>query len=380
MKLVALACPTDFRRYNLAQRHAIPPEMTFSDWRELSSKPKLADAVIITSVGDRLRDKHIVVFAEKRYHILLESPVTLSLQTCKRLADSALRNQVIFAMGNTLRYSAYNLTIKRIIDSGTIGEVMNIQHVAPLGAFRLQCADSGIFSRKYRRESSSMLANSLSDVDLVAWFMGRRCRIISSFGCFFSQPSQLDNNSFVPHDSPITRTTTPTTLPNQTEDENGILSLITSDAAQPSAVNSPSEENGHQNINMEFDGDKTCSITLIACPENVLPRRTRIFGNLGELDGDGQIVRVFNFLTRRSEIIRPDVFRGGDVFNERYCGEYGLVRRFVEAIAAGGPLNGSSDADEMLDSYVYVTAAEYANKTESVVNVDDFRSRVFAET
>ena len=44
------------------------------------------------------------------------------------LADKVESSSVV-----VLRYSPYNQAVKKIIDSGALGEIVNIQHIEPVG-------------------------------------------------------------------------------------------------------------------------------------------------------------------------------------------------------------------------------------------------------
>lgn len=50
-------------------------------------------------------------------------------------ALSALKSAARFAdyVRSVLRYSPYNRAVKEVIDSGALGEIINIQHIEPVG-------------------------------------------------------------------------------------------------------------------------------------------------------------------------------------------------------------------------------------------------------
>src|SRR3990167_7906739 len=73
-KLVGIAEPKEFYRNQFAQKHQIPNERVFTDWRALASQDKFADAVII-ALQDSLHVDAALTFAERGYHILLEKPM-----------------------------------------------------------------------------------------------------------------------------------------------------------------------------------------------------------------------------------------------------------------------------------------------------------------
>jgi predicted dehydrogenase len=59
--------------------------------------------------------------------------MAVSPQECLSINATVKEAGIIFGVGHVLRYSPYNQAIKRVIDSGIIGDIVNIQHVEPVG-------------------------------------------------------------------------------------------------------------------------------------------------------------------------------------------------------------------------------------------------------
>lgn len=59
-------------------------------------------------------------------HTFIEKPMAASVEECRRLVDQADRNGLVLMTGHTYVYTSALHTIKEIIDSGEIGEVMYI--------------------------------------------------------------------------------------------------------------------------------------------------------------------------------------------------------------------------------------------------------------
>ncbi|KAK9767056.1 hypothetical protein K7432_003410 [Basidiobolus ranarum] len=395
LKIVGVASPTEFRRFNLAKRHNISSEHIFSNWKELAVQPRIADAVIISNL-DSLHYHSALAFIESGYHILLENPPSLNLEECFKVANAAIQHNVIFMVGHPERYSAYNRTMKRMIDSGAIGEVMSIQHMEPIGFhhFRPSFSRNGVNKRD---KSLSLMSKNIHDIDLISWFMGTRCRRVSSFGnlynvyrkknfqirasarcrqcpheqecCYSAQQMYLDNSPWLDSNR------TPRIVHSPIEEiENlvGPYDYKDVDEAEDSCDN--------QVINMEFDGGKTCNFTMVACTESMCERKTRIFGTLGELEADGQVVRHFDFLTRRSEIIRPerDNEHEDGVTNN---GDYGVIRFFLECVTLYDTQGRVfCEPQDVLENHLYVFAAEHARNHGTVVNIDDYRRDSVGDT
>ncbi|RUS32642.1 hypothetical protein BC938DRAFT_474773 [Jimgerdemannia flammicorona] len=123
----------------------IPEENDVTDWKEFASRSKFADAVVITTL-DQFHVEPAIAFANLKYHILLEKPMAVKLDECKRIIEAVKVNEILFGIGmsigccygsfpqsHVLRYNPLNLRIKSILDSGKLGNVINIQHLEPVG-------------------------------------------------------------------------------------------------------------------------------------------------------------------------------------------------------------------------------------------------------
>ncbi|ORX94968.1 NAD(P)-binding protein [Basidiobolus meristosporus CBS 931.73] len=386
MRVVAVVSPTEFRRFNLAKRHDIPAENVFSSWKELAVRPRIADAMIITNL-DSLHFDSALASIERGYHLMLENPSPLNPVECASLVNAAVHYNVTFMVGHPERYSAYNRTMKRLIDSGAIGEVMSIQHMEPIGFYHFRPT----YSRTKKRQNTlSLISKNIHDIDLISWFMGTRCRRVSSFGNLYkvykAKKFQIRNSlrcRQCPHEQECCYTAkqmymdSPPWLDRNLADDPAyeVESLASSYDSRDDTYsdNEASDSCDNQVINMEFDGGKTCNFTMVVCTESMCERKTRIFGTLGELEADGHVVRHFDFLTRRIEIIRPerDDEDEDDIVNS---GDYGVIRHFLECVTLFDSQGRVfCEPQDVLENQLYVLAAEKARSTGTVVNIDDFR-------
>lgn len=105
----------------------IPPENQYESWEPLLARGRIADALLITVLDD-LHAELVSAFAPLGYHILCEKPMATSVQDCvKMVKEVELSGAGIFGIGHVLRYSPYNRAVKEVIDSGVLGEIVNIQ-------------------------------------------------------------------------------------------------------------------------------------------------------------------------------------------------------------------------------------------------------------
>lgn len=123
-----------------------------------------------------------------------------------------------------------------------------------------------------------------------------------------------------------------------------------------------------QVVNLEFASGSTASFTAAAFTPMEC-RKTRIFGSLGQLEGDGTTLVLHDFLTGRSEEV-PFGVEGGASAAEGHGGaDQELIRSFVATLAHGDRDPTGSDAAASLATHRIVWAAEQARHSGAVVSL-----------
>jgi len=97
-------------------------------------------------------------------------------------------------------------------------------------------------------------------------------------------------------------------------------------------------------------------------------RKTRVFGTMGELYGDGSTIQHYDFLTDRTEVIDTEAL-DSSILGGHGGGDYGLMTSFVSAVAEDDPTKILSGPEETLESHVMVFAAERARREGRVVRL-----------
>ena len=181
LRIVGVAEPLEWNRQYMAQTYNLPAENVTSDWRELASRPRFADAVIIAT-QDAMHADPAVAFAQKGYAILLEKPMAPSEAECQRIVQAAKENNVLFGVCHVMRYTRYTQMLKQVVDSGAIGEVVSIQHLEPVGYWHQAHSFVRGNWRNERESSFMLLAKSCHDLDWLRYIIGEPCLSVSSFG------------------------------------------------------------------------------------------------------------------------------------------------------------------------------------------------------
>ncbi|MFD8740254.1 Gfo/Idh/MocA family protein [Streptomyces sp. NPDC059618] len=386
-RVVAVAEPRRTRRERFAAAHGLEPDAAVDDWRVLAARGRIADAVLVCTL-DREHLEPVLEFAALGCHILLEKPMALTEDECRRIVEAVEKAGVILAVGHVLRYTPYTRAVKEVVDSGRIGDVVNVQHLEPVGFWHQ--AHSFVRGNWGRtdRATTMLMAKSCHDIDWLQYVLGQPPVRVSSFGRL---------SHFRPENRPegaadrCLDCSVESTCPYSARREYGDrlargehhwpLSVVVDDFT-PEALESALREGpygrcvyacdndvvDHQVVSMEFASGATATFTMTAFTEQA-DRRTRIFGTRGELRGDGRTLSVYDFLTRTEEPVDLTARGAMDAAGGHGGGDAALMNAFVAAVATGDPALVKSGPQESLTSHLTVLAAERARHAGTVETV-----------
>ncbi len=352
------------------QADTIPAPRKWTDWRDCLAERPEADIVMIT-MPDDLHHEPALIALEAGYHLLLEKPISPTEAECREVIAKAQEKGKLVLVGHVLRYTRYFAHIKAIIDSGEIGDVVTINHQESAGFWKIAHAYvRGIFANS-EKASPIILAKCSHDFDLFAWWLGCRCRRVSSFGSI---------KLFRPENAPAGATERCIDCPESIRrhclwdahkmyldfDELRYLFADSSFGAMHKLIrDSPygrcvyhcdNDVPDHQTVIMEFDGGATVTHTMTGFTgRNV--RTTRISGTRGEIIGDGDVLDVRRFDGGDLETGVPPAFciknssrHGG--------GDFNLVAEMLRILRRNDPDEINRVTAEALESHVIAFAAE----------------------
>jgi len=387
-RLVGVAEPRPFYRQKVARQHQFLPENTATDWQELAARPKFADAVIIAT-PDRFHAEPAIAFAQKGYAILLEKPMATTPADCRQIVKAVQQNGVLFAVFHDFRYFYYTRRLKEIIDSGLIGDVVNVDHIEPVGYWHYAHSYVRGNWRNEAESSFMLLAKSCHDIDWLRYLLGKRCVQVSSFGSlthFKKSQKPLEAGTALrcldcAHEDHCPYSAKRFYLARLKENKLGwpldvITPLFTEEAVLQALREGPygrcvyecdNDVVDHQVVNLLYENGATASFTMTAFSE-FGDRRTTIFGTRGELRGDIARIVHFDFLTEQTLVIdaTPQGVPGGG----HWDGDVNVLEAFVHAVATGDTSRILSGAEETLETHLTVFAAEQARREGRVVRVD----------
>ena len=393
-KIVAVAEPIEERRENIKKLHGIPDGMCFDTWEPLLQLPRLGDVAIIATM-DRDHIAPALKAIELGYNLLLEKPAGATPEECRMIQKAARERGVFVLVCHVLRYTAFFKTLKSIIDSGELGEIMNIQHIEAVGNVH----QSHSFVRGNWRNSEEstpmILQKTCHDMDILAWLLGKKCTRVQSFGSlkhFVSENAPENATEFCvdgcPHEPECPYSaiklyrddkendwfrTTCTHMAHPT-DEDVERAIRTTDYGR-CVYKCKNNVVDHQIVNLEFEGDCYVSMTMSAFTEG--GRRIRIMGTKGELFADmaDPIIKIYSFKERGFKEINLDSKNFDDTITGGHGGgDWGIIHALGDVLA-GIPNSSVCDIEESCDNHMISFAAEESRLTGRVVDMAEFNSR-----
>ena len=134
VEIVAAVDPNLERQRYMQEHFHVSPERCYSDIKEVLYQGKIGDFVI-NGTMDHLHIETSIPFLEQGYDMLLEKPVTNNAKELMLLADTAKEHNCKLMICHVLRFSPFYRTIKEILLSGEIGDIMTINTTERVGVY-----------------------------------------------------------------------------------------------------------------------------------------------------------------------------------------------------------------------------------------------------
>ncbi|TBL69935.1 Gfo/Idh/MocA family protein [Paenibacillus thalictri] len=367
LKIVAVAESDPERRNRFADTYGIPAEHRYESWETILAEQKLADIAIICT-QDRMHYEPTIQALNKKYHVLLEKPMSPDLRECIAMEKAAKENDRLLTVCHVLRYTPFWSTIKQIIFDGNIGQVVSIQLNENVGYWHI--AHSFVRGNWNNSNTSSpmILSKSCHDMDVLSWIMDQPCTSVSSFGSlmhFHSGNAPKDSTERC-LDCPV-QSTCPyaATRFYLSSEFKGWARHFTHELTEEKIIQGLRETNygrcvyrsdnnvvDHQVVNMEFANGATAMFSMCGFTFEQ-ERRIQVMGTRGELRAEGDKITWFDFLTHRKTdvtIPRQTSGHGG--------GDDGVVGGFLKEVSSYNGQESLTSASASVRSHLMAFAAE----------------------
>ncbi|RZJ81364.1 MAG: Gfo/Idh/MocA family oxidoreductase [Flavobacterium sp.] len=387
LDIIGVAEPVQFRNEKFVKAHKIDKENIFSTWEDVFTRPKFADAIIITT-PDNLHYAPCMKALEMGYDILLEKPIAPTEKECRAILALARKQKRIVAVCHVLRYAPYFVKMRELIAGGAIGEVMSVQHLEPIEHTHM--AHSYVRGNWHNSKQTTpiILAKSCHDLDIVKWVIDKPCEEIIAMGdvkWFKAANAPVGSTARCTDGCKVEREC-PYSAIKEYIDRGGRTSVfdIPADVKDKKAVvlerlkttnygrcvyKMENDQPDHYITSMRFKDGVTANFSMEAFA-SYHGRRTRIFGAMGDMVGDMTELVVTDFRTGKVTKLKPIA---EDVEGYKNSGHGGgdwlLAKDFAQAVANQDPKMLTSTIDESIESHLMGFMAEKSRTTKKVTKV-----------
>lgn len=181
IKFIAVAEPNESRRRRFADEHNIPAENCYTTWENVLDKKKFAD-VCFVATQDQMHTEPVLKALDKGYHVMVEKPMATTPEDCYKINHGVEKSGKQLWIAHVLRYTPFFYTIKKVVDEGRIGKIINISHSENISYWHFAHSYVRGNWRSSDMSSPIILAKTCHDLDIIYWLAGSPVKKINSFG------------------------------------------------------------------------------------------------------------------------------------------------------------------------------------------------------
>ena len=393
-QIVSIVEPHAERRKIAAEKFHVADEFCFTCVEEFFAKGKLADALILASM-DKDHYEQTMAALDCGYDILLEKPVSPDPKECLRIAKKAKTLGRKIVVCHVLRYTNFFSKIKEIVDSGTLGQIVAINHSENVGNFHI--AHSFVRGNWRRSDQSSpiIMQKSCHDMDILVWLADSNAKRITSFGdlSFFREENAPAGSAARCLDCPKAAECRfdvrkaylplagewPATVVCEEQTEAALLEAFKTSPYGRCVFRCDNDVCDHQVTLIEFENGITATFHLSGLT-NKMHRTIKIMCEHGEIYGDDHdntltithysANALYESESRTIHVESAQGFHGG--------GDWGLTTDFL-AGAQNNYKDSKSSIDRSIESHIMAHAAELSRVTGKVIDLAQLKKELSAE-
>ena len=177
----------------------------FTDYKDFLNENIAADIVAVAT-QDEDHKEHAIAMMKAGYDLLLEKPIANNKRDCLEIYEASKKYDRKVIVCHVLRYTPFYSRVKRIIDSGKLGDIVTVNASENVGYYHQ--AHSFVRGPWRNKEESSpmILAKCCHDMDIICYLTGEKCQAVSSYGglYFFNKEHAPKESTDYCSDCPIT--------------------------------------------------------------------------------------------------------------------------------------------------------------------------------
>lgn len=389
INIAAVAELREDRLKNAAETLGVSDAMCFRDASDLLSLGKIADAAIIATM-DRDHYPHVMQALDCGYDILLEKPISPDPKECIAIEEKANTLGRKITVCHVLRYAPFFMELKKILDSGELGNTVAIKHSENIGNFHMVHSFVRGNWRNDILSSPIILQKSCHDLDILLWLTGAHCKRVASFGSltYFRPENAPENSADRCLDCPVAKDCRfdawQAYQPMLGKWPADVVCLEPTEAALKEALRTgpygrcafKCDNNvcDHMSAIMEFEGGITATFSLTAQTSDI-HRNIHIMCENGEIEADDLkgIITVTHFRRNQAEESQSRTITLGSRLDGHGGGDEAIMADFTAAMKANTQESRSA-ISHSVESHLMACAIEKARLTGTVVDMTQFRN------
>ena len=343
----------------------------FRDYHDFLAAKIPADIVAIAT-QDEAHEEHAVAMMKAGYDLLLEKPIANTLKGCRAIYECGKKYNRKAVVCHVLRYTPFYSTIKKIITSGKLGEVITINASENVGYYHQ--AHSFVRGPWRNKEMSSpmILAKCCHDMDIYRYLMDEECKTVCSFGdlYYFNEKHAPEGATQYCSDCPNAKTCLYNAQKLYTTDDylwtanyfsrgdnpkEQILKDLKHTQYDKCVFKNDNDVVDHQVVIMNFAKGKTACHTMTAFSQKIY-RDIKIHGTKAELVGnmEDSFIEVRYFT---GEVEKVEVTTSGVTVGAHMGGDFFMLNSLYKALN-GETVEGITYLDVSIESHLMSFAAE----------------------
>ena len=375
----------------------VPEECCYSSFEEFLNAPKIAEAVINCTMDQYHIETTMPIF-KKGYDVLLEKPICNDTKELVELMNESKKYDKKLMICHVLRYTPFYRTIKKIINSGELGNLITIEAAEHVYIPHMLAS---YIRGKWRSEkecgSAMMMAKCCHDTDLLCWLnSGNKPDEVSSFGsrstfvpankptdaadkcfdckyketCIYSCFQNIKNKHMDPI---IFNNAVAGKRYDELTDDEKIKVLKESPSLGYCAFSGPQDLVDHQSTIVKFENGVTCALTMTGGTS--YPCRTmQVILTKGEIYGTFEFskVHVRKYIHDKFKVENKTIYLG-DVGNGHGGGDIRLVEDFVDYVRTGKKSISLTEIEDSIDGHLVGIGADISDKNNKTVRISKER-------
>lgn len=338
-----------------AMQRGIPESMCFDSADSFFAQGKICDAVFICTQDAQHIDMAMKAL-ELGYDICLEKPAAVTFEDCVTIRDTANKLGRKVMLTHVLRYAPFYQQIKKMIDDGTLGEVVTLNQTENIAYWHFALSYVRGPWRNMADSSPTIIAKCCHDMDIINWLIPAKCTSVSSYGnlyyfnqahapegsadyCVDCAPEVKEKCLYNAYNIYPQRMSTSVVGGTARLKGKDIYHILDSkeDVIGRCVFRGDNDAIDNQVVNMVFDSGATAHLTMTAFSDRCY-RYIKVHGTKGEIYGDADDgILYLTEYGKPTQVIDVNKLTDHALDDGHGGGDYFLYKDFIDYITVNSP-------------------------------------------